>query len=147
MANRWGNNGNSVSLYMHFIGHLALILLIQGEHLQFLLPFKHLTQEWLHFRCSKSRAQCCVTEVPKIHIQLLSGSVSNLQALLYAHIINQQGIDSQQHLWVRLWPGLEGNWSLLDRKAQSNWEDMYAIYVGPTQEAAWIPRRNSRIPP
>lgn len=59
-----------------------------------------------------------MTQVSKKHIQLLSEFISNLQALLYVHIINQQWIESQQHLWVRLsWVG--GDLVLIFQEAQS----------------------------
>lgn len=61
----------------------------------------------VYYGYSKSRGQRCVKQFSKINIQLLSASISNLQALLYAYVINQQGIDCQQHFWVRLGAGLE----------------------------------------
>lgn len=62
-----------------------------------------------------------MTQISEIHIQLLSASISNIQALLYAHIIDQQGIDSNicgldsELGWKRFGPCLPGKLSLMGK--------------------------------
>lgn len=78
----------------------------KGNICSFFSYLSTLSHSWFSYGYPKSRAQCCVTQVSEIHIQLFSASISNFQALLYAHVINQQGHNRQQYLlrlksWVR----------------------------------------------